>query len=432
MHNGRIAAWLGSLAVLLIVDLAHAQPLTTPPQFCQGGTGCPASSCPASITSAQATLPLDACPFEGESQSAVDIFSWNEFIALNWPATSACTANTTQSILNVKSGKQGPVVWQTQMSSDDVFVAPGKTPANWCTGASLAALLGKKPRALTHTAQTAAAPHALERLASVISQPTDVTAVGGVVTDQSGRWLRYERLMNRPEYAAIVSNKWYRLSVLNSLASITLPTGSLELKSAWKILSPAAIASGRYYTTSATVYNTPNGAKSPGSNPVTLGLVGLHIIHKTPTQSGFFWSTFEQVDNDKVFFNPNSTAPINTQTAKKPYTELNPNRTPINAPVQIKRVTAIRADPGLNAYYQKLLAGSVFANYRLVSTQWQTGGAPQGTPPNVANIVIETYVQNASSKAPNPSTGCLACHINATAANGKTLTDHSFLFLEAK
>ena len=261
MQNGRIAAWLGSLAVLLIVDLAQAQPVTAPPPFCQGGTGCPASSCPSSITAAQATLPRDACPFEGESQSAVDIFSWNEFIALNWPATSACTANTAQSILNVKSGKQGPVVWQTQMSSDDVFVAPGKTPANWCTGASLAALLGKKPRALTHTAQTEAAAHSLQRLASVISQPTDVTAVGGVVTDQSGRWLRYERLMNRPEYAAIVANNWYRLSVLNSLASITLPTGSLELKSAWKILSPAAIASGRNRQS-----NFANAATSRGAS----------------------------------------------------------------------------------------------------------------------------------------------------------------------
>lgn len=433
MHNGRIAAWLGSLAVLLIVDMAQAQPVTTPPQFCQGGTGCPASSCPASITSAQAKLPLDACPFEGESQSAVDIFSWNEFIALNWPATPTCMADTTKSILNITSKNQGPVVWQTQMSSDDVFVAKNKNPGPWCNGKSIAGLFANKPRALAHTAQTAAPAHALLGLANSISPPTDVTAVGGVVTDQSGRWLRYERLMNQPEYARIVAQKWYRLSVLNALPSITLPTGSLELKSAWKILTPAELATGRYYTTTATVYNTPAGAKSPGPNPVTLGLVGLHIIHKTPTQGGFFWSTFEQIDNETVFFNPSSSAPVNTQTAKKPYVELNPNATPINAPVQIKRVNAIRADPGLNAYYQKLLAGSVFANYRLVSTQWQTGGAPQGTPPHVANIVIETYVQSASNKKPkDPSTGCLACHISATAANNKTLTDHSFLFLEAK
>ena len=182
----------------------------------------------------------------------------------------------------------------------------GKIPPLGAEIRSVAALFAKRPRAFGHTAQTAAAPHSLAHLASVISEPTDVTAVGGVVTDQLGRWLRYERLMNQPEYKAIVGNKWYQLSVLNTLASITLPTGSFELKSAWKILTPAEIKGGRYYTTSATVYNTPGGAKSPGANPVTLGLVGLHIIHKTPTQSGFFWSTFEQVDNDKVFFNPNN------------------------------------------------------------------------------------------------------------------------------
>lgn len=430
MNNSRIAVWLGLLTAAFLLDFAQAAPRNTPPQACKGGTGCAASSCPASITPAQATLPLDACPFEGESQSAVDVFSWNEFIALNWPATTACTADTTKSILDIKKGNQGPVVWQTLMSSDDVFVAPNKTPADWCTGDSLAALFAGRPRALPETAKSAS--HNLEALANAVSQPTGVKAVGGVVTDQRGRWLRYERLMNQAEYGAIVSNKWYQLSVLNGLASITLPTNSLELKSAWKILTPAEIAGGRYYTTSATVYNTPDRAPSPGTNPVTLGLVGLHIIQKTPSQSGFFWSTFEQVDNDRVFFNPSSKTPINTQTAKQPFTELMQNGTPINPPVQIKRVTPVRANPALNIYYQKLLAGSVFANYRLVSTQWQTGGAPQGTPPNVVNIVIETYVQQVSTKGKNPSTGCLACHINATAANGRTLTDRSFLFLEAQ
>ena len=451
MNFAHITASLALLAALLVADAADAAP---PIQACKGGTGCAGSTCPDKITAAQATVPPDACPFEGESQSAVDIFSWNEFIAFNWPATQTCMADAAKSILNIKKRNQGPVVWQTQMSSDDVFVASGQNPAPWCNGKSLAALFAKSPTELRHTAQTAAPPQSLEHLASVISQPTDVKAVGGVVTDQAGRWLRYERLMNQPEYNAVVANKWYELSVLNSLQSITLPTGSIEFKSAWKILSRREIAGGRYYTTQATVYNTPEGAKSPGPNPVTLGLVGLHIIHKTPTQGGFFWSTFEQVDNDKVFFNPHGSKTTNTQTAKKPYTELKPNGTPINKPVQIKRVnTPIPADPALNAYYQKLLAGSVFAHYRLISTQWQTGGAPQGTPPNVANIVIETYVQTASSKpqppsafpagffpppkpgapafGPTPSTGCLACHINATAANGTTFTDHSFLFLEA-
>jgi hypothetical protein len=450
MINGRIALWLGLVAALFI-DGANAAP---PSNACSGGAGCGGSTCPASVTSAQATPPVNACPAHGENQNAVDIFSWNEFVAFNWPATQTCMPDTAKSILNIKVGNQGPVVWQTQMTSDDVFVPSGQNPGAWCSGKSLAALFAKQPTELLHTAQTAAAPQSLDHLASVISQPTDVKAVGGVVTDQAGRWLRYERLMNQPEYTAIVGNKWYQLSVLNALKTLTLPTGSIEFKSAWKILNQSEIASGSYYTTRATVYNTPDGAKSPGPNPVTLGLVGLHIIHKTPTQGGFFWSTFEQVDNDTVFIDPHKTGPYNTQTAQKPYTELNPNGTPINAPVQIKRTNKIAANPALNAYYQKLLAGSVFAYYRLVSTQWQFGGAPQGAPPNVADIVIETYVQDAASKAAaeralpasffppakpgrpalgaTPPSGCLGCHINATAANGATLTDHSFLFLEAQ
>ena len=449
--SGWIALALGLAAMLFIADGASAAP---PIAACQGGTGCAGSTCPAAITAAQAIAPVDACPAHGENQPAVDIFSWNEFIAFNWPATPTCMPDTTKTILNIKLLNQGPVVWQTQMSSDDLFVASGQNPAPWCNGKSLAALFAKQPIPLLHAAQTAAPPQSLAHLASVIAPPTDVEAVGGVVTDQSGRWLRYQRLTNQTEYTAIVSNKWYQRGVLNSIKTLTLPVGSIEFKSAWKILNGPEIRSGRYYTTQAIVYNTPDDAKSPGPNPVTLGLVGLHIIHKTPTQGGFFWSTFEQVDNDTVFIDPHKGGPYNKQTAQKPYTELNQNATPINAPVQIKRNNKIAADPALNAYYQKLLSGSVFAHYRLVSTQWQTGGAPQGTPANVANIVIETYVQDAATTAaaaralpasffppakpglpgfgPTPPSGCLGCHINATAANGTTVTDHSFLFLEAQ
>jgi hypothetical protein len=434
VKNNRIAVLIGLLGAISLLGAAEAAPRkNAPPASCNGGTGCAGSTCPASITAAQATLPTDACPRFGEFQSGVDVFSWNEFIALNWPATSACGADSTKTILDIKGNNQGPVVWQTLMTSDNVFVAPGQTPAAWCTGDALAALFEKKPRPMGTTSKSVPV-HNLQSLTQAVAQPTGVQAVGGVVTDQNQRWLRYEKLMNQIEYQAIVNNNWYQASVLNGLASITLPTGSLELKSSWKILSPQEIAGGRYYTTTATVFNTPgpNPAPSPGANPVTLGLVGLHIIQKTPSQQGFFWSTFEQVDNDKVFFNPASNAPLNTQTATQPYTELMQNGTPVNAAVQIKRLNKIPADPLLNAYYQKLLAGSVFANYRLVSTQWQTGGAKQGTPAYVANIVIETYVQQVANKTKPPSTGCLACHIDATAKNNKTTTDHSFLFLEAQ
>ena len=415
-----------------------AAPLAAQPGDCSQGGGCAGSTCLTSITSSAATLPTAACPAHGEAQGGADVFSWNSFIALNWPATAQCTADTSKSILNVTSGAQGPVVWQTQMASDDVFIAPGSSPAGWCQGASTTALFKKQPQSLKHVAKAASAAHALGGKFAAIAEPTGVEAVGGVVTDQSGHWLRFERYMNQIEYNAIVKNSWYKLQVLDGLSSITLPAGSVELKAAWKVLTPQEVASTRYYTTVATVYNSPEGAPSPGPNPVTLGLVGLHIIQKTPQQPGFFWSTFEQVDNDSVFFNPSSNTAPNTQTAKQPFSELNPDGSPHNVSTQIKRVNSVPADQALNEYYQKLLGNSVFRFYRLVSTQWQFGGAPQGRPPNVANIVIETYVQSVSvplnAQQPNGPqvTGCLGCHLNATAANNKTTTDHSFLFLEAK
>ncbi len=166
---------------------------------------------------------------------------------------------------------------------------------------------------------------------------------------------------------------------------------------------------------------------------MTLGLVGLHIIQKTEAQQGFFWSTFEHVDNDKVFANSGSKETPNTQTAKKPYTELDTKTgKPLNPPIPMKRVVEpIAANPDLNTYYQKLLAGSVFANYRLISTQWGVGVNPFGKPKNVSNLVIETFVQDLKTKTGGE--GCLACHLNATANNTiNTNTDHSFMFLEAK
>ncbi len=455
MHARQIATWLGASALVVVaaaltISSAVAQPASQPasqqaaassapapsvagslPKACMGGSGCPGSTCPASITPASAVLPTAACPANGESQDGVDTFSWNEFIALNWPAMKGCVADPSKTILKIDSKNQGPVVWQTQASVDDVFVAPGKAPAAWCGGAQIAELFAGKPHVMGHNSKGPLLPEK-HMLTLDTTGPTDIKAVGGVVTDPSGRWLRFERLMDQTEYKAIVGNKWYSASVLGKLQSITLPTGSLELKSAWKILTPAEIAGGRYYTTTAIVYNDEKGDKSPGPNPVTLGLVGLHIIQKTPQQSGFFWSTFEHVDNDTVFANPGSKEPVNTQTAKKPYTELDTKTgKPLNPPIPMKRVTPIPADPALNAYYQKLLAGSVFANYRLISTQWGTGFNPLGKPKSVANLITEVFVQSVKTK--QGGEGCLACHLNATANNTiKTVTDHSFMFLEAK
>jgi hypothetical protein len=88
------------------------------------------------------------------------------------------------------------------------------------------------------------------------------------------------------------------------------------------------------------------------------------------------------------------------------------------------RITPIQADVGLNAYYRALFKGSVWENYQLISTQWATGGAPQGTPPVLANTTMETYIQSTAS--------CLGCHGQAPKASGDGSADFSFLLMEAQ
>jgi hypothetical protein len=212
--------------------------------------------------------------------------------------------------------------------------------------------------------------------------------------------------------------------------AIRLPQGSIEVKSAWKVLTSAEISTNTFFTTQAIVCNTPDGQRTPcNAQPVTLGLVGLHLVQQTSDGGTMFWSTFEHNANDTTFFNPNSTAPVNTDFAKQPFTELDANCKGINQPTQIKRVTPVPASPDLNSYYQQLLAGSVFANYRLISTQWATGFGPSFTPPNVANITLETYVQDISS---GNATGCFTCHYKATTVIKGQDSNHSFFFLEAQ
>ena len=77
--------------------------------------------------------------------------------------------------------------------------------------------------------------------------------------------------------------------------------GAVEIKASWRILDKAKDIPGRYFTTRA-AFLKPNGEVSA---PLTLGLVGLHILRNTPrSKSTWAWTTFEQVDNVRILDRP--------------------------------------------------------------------------------------------------------------------------------
>ena len=292
--------------------------------------------------------------------------------------------------------------------------------------------------------------------------------------------------MNRDEFEYIRQNRLYDADVQQTFPGIILPDGSkkfwkygkvgaIEVKAAWIQIDDESLWPLYKISKAWVSYPTEKGTPSK-PQLVTVGLVGLHIIHKTQKAQQFVWATFEHVRNAP------STADIAKGKLQDWYTyhdpkcdaatcppnkEPNPgpkDKTPYDKPVQVVRTQPISTTTtnnvaGLNAQVhesiRKAKKDSVFLNYELVNVLWPnvnspikvgaqaplTAGSPQ--PPNqkVANTTLETYHQNLS---------CMQCHMNATIASvkqqplkiplipaaptkkSKKASDYSFLFSNAQ
>jgi hypothetical protein len=392
-------------------------------------------------------------------QRDFDAYSWNTFIALNWPPGPDGKGNPAK-----KPGQEGdnPTVWEGWAESSSIFLAKGAKPAAWGSPPVLPAecqgLFTPGMRLLSQVGKT---PGLLE----AFSQPFDT----GPLVDQHGRFARFEILVNQPMFDDIVNNGLYSKAGQSTFKAQGKTVqfacgdkaqadavGAIMVKAAWKVLDTTqGDDPARFHTSTALVY-TPaiSSTKSPATcRKETVGLVGLHISHKTNDASQWIWSTFEHVDNVPTeaevksgklkarynFYNPGcKDCPVNAP----PPRPWDPNKGA--APVQIVRVDVLppfattSAATQDEAAHQQLAAinpKSVWLNYTLISTQWPTNTQfgkcqpiatdPDGTPAPtfLANSTLESYVQG---NVPNVSSSCIRCHGNATDTAG---ADSDFTFL---
>ncbi len=184
-------------------------------------------------------------------------------------------------------------------------------------------------------------------------------------------------------------------------------SGAFEIKLAWKILAPGADDPDRYVTEEALIPTSAGGAPPP--TPVKVGLVGMHIAHKSVSSKQWIWSTFEQVDNLDVdtvahpnlkpsFFDPNCAICVPNQQPAK--TGVNSWAT--NPKTQIVRSIPIPADKqALNSQAEAALmkAGSPLQFYQLIDTQWPTDPS---APPTPWNAGLPDAVNNKSGGNPTP------------------------------
>jgi hypothetical protein len=348
-----------------------------------------AANPPSSLKPALSPNPPQDIPLPA-SADEVNNFAWKLFVALNWPELPGKKGIPDES---KHIGDAGPTVWRSFKTSGELFKPTGQDPGPWNFG---------EPNPLMHLDQSAKATKRELELSEVKQ------AIGGPLTDQHGNLTYYEKASNVISYDFIRQNKLYNKEGQSQFGPVVFPFGSVEVKAAWRIMT-ADDNQSRYYTMPAVVLE--NGVEKS----VTVGLAGLHIITKTPNAPQWIWSTFEQVDNVPgdspigaapwSYNNPASATPPNTET--KPGT-----------PTQVERYKKDLPE-AINTRWQQALAGTPWQYYQLIGAQYPIKN-PE--PDQLANVVMETYIQ--------PQSSCIDCHSTAKSLT-KENTDFSFLLLDA-
>jgi hypothetical protein len=375
-------------------------------------------------------------------QPPFDIFSWQSFVALNWPADSNGKAWGT----SIANHTDAPRVWENYKDLAEIFN----------DGAPLTLQLqDAKSNKMKFFYRTSKSPHKIDSLGTFLD------ADGDPLIDKNLNFAVFEVKANRVESDFIAANNLTTLKGIDSISTavhhedqtnrqLTMPSsnaatqadGSMEIKTAWRILDSARGGDiySRYYTRDAIIFISAANSVTGVAFTIKakVGLVGMHIIRKTGAFANWIWSTFEHIDNTpdnlqqaqmdptpaipwsfyyptSIGLQPNnpvtpfkqdsgrykfdSTWPYAKRYAATVYGEAN------NAAVygtQAQRVYPIyyRTEQ-VNQLWRKKLEGTVWANYKLIGSQWATSTLTPGkplpaAPAKLGNTTLETFVLGSS------------------------------------
>lgn len=395
------------------------------------------------------TLPSDiAFP---TNQAAVDLLSWQTFLALNAPAVggqvSTTGDNTTQ--------------WSAWSSTSDLL-DQGPEP-----GPSGSGFYPPECQSVPNYTSY----RVIDEVGKVDDNFEEATQQGlstdpviaGNSTSSLASFVRYEILVSPATYNFVVGNLYNRYGTLANLSGpVVFPCGQLSytggdpavpqlgglvLKLAW--MPTNGIDTSQFHTENLLVY-TPSYRTTTGQASCQLqqmALVGMHILHKTQSQQAWVWSTFEHELNAPDCTGtpppgnqngggttgntvPNTACPASvsqnynfypqtcnngsaacaacntTPTSNAPSSTacLNPNDSrdvgwcldqPPAATGGIsklcRQLSVPTYYPSANAQNQAcaaaLTASSVWSNYQLISTQWQNVASPS----TCSNISSQVY-----------------------------------------
>jgi hypothetical protein len=406
-----------------------------------------------------------------QTQPPFDLFSWQSFVALNYPADA--NGNPINSAF--RTNDTSLRVWEHYVLADTVF-KPG--------GGNHMVKLVLKPgdnRARKQLYQDS------KFMENISINNTFFEADSSTLIDKNLNYVLFEERMNDDEWnyidTADLRTEAGQLTYTTT-NTIGLPAGyygnkewgnptsglvgAIEIKASWRILDPSkGDDTNRYYHQTALI--TIDGKYTWNGKPLAftaiVGLTGMHIIHMTQSFPKEIWSTFEQIDNapDSGAVDPNVTysfynAAYTGAPYQKPLAVNNKlamwNDTPpyakaygVNEQGQLGGTFGTQAPryysiyvstDSMNKVWQAKLSGTVWQYYKLVGTQWFSqetfGHFVPNAPVYLGNTTMETYIQ--------PGASCISCHSFANIAGTppppiskqdsmRYAADFSFLFRHA-
>ena len=385
------------------------------------------------------------------AQDPFDIFSWQSFIAMNWPLDRSGSPAETP----IGTSPDAPRVWMRYKTPAELY---GNTALNAPCDA-----IADDDRPILRTSnfyQTGGYP-LIDRNLNYIVYDIRINDIMADYVVENG----LHSIEGQLEFAAGGGKVEFPLGHYDDpLARSGGMRGSAAVKSAWKIIdTEAGDDPSRYYTMDGLI--SVDAGNSETGEPLCvearLGLIGMHIMQRTRSGNGpeWTWSTFEHVDNAP--FAGNARKPVDTlhdvlfeggcsapADAGRSYTLFNPDCpecktnqvvgegarggwkwSPIRPHArshghlgrygtQVVRCWKVfEGTEQVNSLWQDALAGTVWANYESLSAQWRGAKKsmmfPAGEVPRfLVNSAMETYDQYGTKSS------CMGCHNDARSVAG--------------
>jgi hypothetical protein len=273
-------------------------------------------------------------------------FAWQEFIALNWPVVTSGRAapDTGNSFLAAsKVGSSYTPVWQTYWHRNELLPGPGKTPVTpsitdtappnyqyketYPYGGSGTGdyTLWNNLDEINELGQDVVFAHSIATPPPNYTDGIDSTyqvLYEAKMNFSGSNYIFNANLNDANTRAAKVDSTVANLAALSKAGGcetdpkyVCLPCGKLangsnprqegniEIKAGWRVLTSAEASSGKFHTQNVIYYHNVDISATEVESKyfnATMGLVGLHIIHKTETFPDFVYATWEHVDNLEV------------------------------------------------------------------------------------------------------------------------------------